>query len=93
MFLNVLFFFFFYDVYFGKTAGVVGATCRWRSPPARFLFLFYLVIINTALVRTELKATVVASLSAILPENNNNNNNDDDDDNEEEEEARVKDET
>lgn len=52
-------------------------------------FLFYLVIINTALVRTELKATVVASLSTILLENNNNN----DDDNEEEEKMRVEDET
>lgn len=75
MFLDIL----FYSVYFGKT--VVGAI------PGTW-FLFYLVIINTALVRTELKATVTP-LSVILLENNNNN----DDDKEEEEEMRVRDET
>lgn len=77
-------------MYFGKTAGVVGATpAHATDGRPRHIFLFYLVIINTALVRTELKATVIASLSTILPENNNNN----DDHNEEEEETRVRDET
>ena len=46
--------------------------------------MFFLFIINTALARTELKATVAASLSPILSKNN-----DDDDDDEEEQEARV----
>lgn len=84
--------FFFTACTLVRLLGLLGRHAAGGRPPARFLFLFYLVIINTALVRTELKATVVASLSAILPENNNNNK-DDDDDNEEEEEARVKDET
>lgn len=76
-------------MYFGKTAGVVGASlargCR-ESPPAH-THVFFLFIINTALARTELKATVAVSLSSILPKNN------DDDAGEEEQEARVEDET
>lgn len=76
-----------------RLLGVVGATpahvAGGRPRHVFFFFSFHSVIINTALVRTELKATV-ASLSAILPEHNNNNN---DDDNEEEEETRVRDET
>lgn len=79
-------------MYFGKTAGVVGASlargCR-ESPPAH-THVFFLFIINTALARTELKATVAVSLSPILPESNDD---DDDDDDEEEQEARVEDET
>jgi len=74
-------------VYFGKTAGVVGATpARAAGDRLRRTHTcsFHLFIINTALARTELKATVAASLSPILPENNDD---DDDDDDEEEQEA------
>ena len=75
-------------MYFGKTAGVVGTTPARATEdrPRRTHTCSFLFIINTALARTELKATVVASLSPILSENNDD---DDDDDDEEEQEARV----
>lgn len=57
-----------------------------RIAPGAHTHVFFLFIINTALARTELKATVAASLSPILFENNDDN---DDDDDEEEQEARV----
>jgi len=70
-------------MYFGKTAGVVGAIpgtrLAGRSPPARVIptiiiinrydysaLFFFLFFVNTALARTELKATIAASLSPIL---------------------------
>jgi len=69
-------------MYFGKTAGVVGAIpgtrLAGRSPPARvptiiiinrydYSALFFLLFfVNTALARTELKATIAASLSSIF---------------------------